>query len=115
VLQNWAVPPSLRAHRDTLTELAEEYKQINASVGELGLATLRISTKALKSNTSGDSTYITLENKLARITDQRNALADQISDVLENAEFNNQPINEQQAKQLIQQADDLLDQVEAMA
>jgi hypothetical protein len=55
------------------------------------------------------------ENTLAQITDQRNALADQISGVLEGAEFNNQPINQQQAKHLIQQAEKLLDQVNAMA
>src|SRR5207249_2404082 len=62
VLQDWAVPPSLRAHRHTLTELAQVYKQIDAAVGKLGLASLRISTKALESNDPNDSTYTTLEN-----------------------------------------------------
>jgi hypothetical protein len=115
VLQDWAVPPSLRAHRDTLTKLAQVYKQIDAAVGELGLASLRISTKALESNAPNDSTYTALENTLAQITDQRNDLADQIIGVLEGAEFNNHPINQQQAKHLIQQAENLLDQVDAMA
>jgi hypothetical protein len=91
------------------------YKQINAAVGELGLASLRISTKALKSNSPNDSTYTTLENTLAHITDQRNALVDQVSDILEDAEFYNHPINEQLAKHLIEQAKNLLDQVNAMA
>jgi hypothetical protein len=115
VLQDWAVPPSLRAHRSTLTELAQEYKQIDAAVGELGLASLGISTKALESNSPNDSTYTTLETNLAHITDQRNALADQISDMLEDAEFYNHPINEQLAQHLIEQAENLLDQVNAMA
>ena len=115
VLQDWAVPSSLRAHRDTLTKLAQVYKQIDAAVGELGLASLRISTKALESNAPNDSTYTALEKTLARVTDQRNALADQIIGVLEGAEFNNHPINVQQAKHLIQQAENLLDQVDAVA
>lgn len=115
VLQDWAVPSSLREHRATLTTLAEVYKQIDAAVGELGLASLRISTRALESNAPNDSTYTTLENKLAHITDQRNALADKISNLLENAEFGNQSINQQHAQQLIQRAEALLDQVNAIA
>ncbi len=105
------MPESLRAHRDTLTDLAQTYKQINACVGKLGLATLRISTKALESNAPGDSTYTKLENKLATITDQRNAVASQMIALLESAEFNNQPIDVHQAKQLIDQAKQLLESV----
>jgi arylsulfatase A-like enzyme len=115
VLQDWAVPSSLREHRATLTTLAQVYKQIDAAVGELGLASLRISTRALESNAPNDSTYTTLENNLAQITAQRNNLADKISNLLEEAEFDNQSINQQHAKQLIQQADELLDQVNAIA
>jgi hypothetical protein len=69
----------------------------------------------LESNAPNDSTYTTLENKLAHITAQRNSLADKISNVLEEAEFANQSINQQHAKQLIQQADELLDQVHGIA
>jgi hypothetical protein len=108
-----AIPQSLRGHRETLTRLAEIYKQINAPLGKLGLASLRISTKALESGSAdNDSTYTTLENKLTLINDQRNALADQMSKLLEAASFNNQPINEQQAKDLIDQGTALLGQME---
>lgn len=111
VLQFWTVPESLKAHRDTLTDLAQTYKQINACVGKLSLATLHISTKALESNAPGDSTYIKLENKLATITGQRNAIASQMIALLESAEFNNQPIDVRQAKHLIDQAKQLLESV----
>jgi hypothetical protein len=115
VLFDWAMPQSLRDHRATLTTLAQLYKQINACVGELGLDTLRISTKALESNASGDSTYNNLENMLSNITSVRNNLAAQMADVLEDATFDNQSINVQKANELIQQANNLLDQVEAAA
>jgi len=114
-LYDWAVPQSLRAHRETLIRLAQVYKQINACVGQLGLATLSISTKALESGSaSDDSTYTKLENKLTSITDKRNALAAQMSLLLEAAAFNGQSINEQQAKNLIEQGQTLLDQVNAL-
>ena len=114
-LYDWAVPQTLRAHSDTLTQLAQVYKQINACVGQLGLASLVISTRALESNASGDSTYTNLENQLTSITNQRDALAGQMSALLENAAFNGQAIGEQQAKHLISQGQALLDQVNALA
>jgi hypothetical protein len=114
VLDDWAVPASLRDNRDVLTDLAQAFKQINAPVGALGLATLRISTKALESSSPGDSTYTRLEEKLTGITAQRNEIAGKMLDLLEDAEFNNQPINVGQANRLIAQANALLDQVDAM-
>ena len=114
VLENWAVPQSLRDNRDVLTELAQSFKQINACVGELGLASLRVSTKALESSSPGDSTYTSLENKLSAITTLRNQIAGKMLDLLEGAEFHNHPINAGQANHLIQQAEGLLEQVDAM-
>ncbi len=73
-----------------------------------------MSTKALESSSPGDSTYTSLENKLSAITTLRNQIAEKILDLLEGAEFNNQPINTGQANSLIQQAEGLLDQVNAM-
>ena len=113
-LEDWAVPQSLLTSRPVLTQLAQVYKKINAPVGELGLSSLRVSTKALESNDANDSTYTNLENQLTSVTDQRNTLASQMITMLEQAEFNNQPIDEQQAQQLIDQGDALLQQVNGM-
>jgi len=55
-----------------------------------------------------------LENKLSAITTLRNQVAEKILDLLEGAEFHNQPINTGKANQLIHQAEGLLDQVDAM-
>ena len=115
-LYDWAVPQSLRAHRETLIRLAQVYKQINACVGQLGLASLVVSTRALESgNSSDDSTYTNLENKLMDFNSQRDALAAQMSTMLEQAAFHGQAINEQQAKQLISQGQALLDKMNALA
>jgi hypothetical protein len=100
------VPGSLRAFRNTLSDLAEAYKQINAPLGTLGLSTLTgISTRALKGN---DATYASLEAQIDAITALRNKIAGRMIDVLEDAAFKGQPINEAEAKQLIAEAYDLI-------
>jgi len=105
-LQHQALGGGLRAHQDTLSALAEAYKQINAPLGTLGLSTLTgVSTQALAGD---DSTYAIFEAQINSITEQRNKIAGQMIDMLEGAAFNNQPIKEAQAQQLINQANDLL-------
>lgn len=87
IIQPWALPDAVRANENALIRLAEAYKQINAPVGELGLASLQISTAALESNTPNDATYTRLENLLGQITQARNTLASQMITILEAAEF----------------------------
>ncbi|MDQ6712537.1 MAG: alkaline phosphatase family protein [Candidatus Dormibacteraeota bacterium] len=107
VINSRALPKSLRSHSETLRELGEVYKQINAPVGELGLSTLKQSTKALEGN---DATYAHIENQLIALTSKRNAIASQMISMLNAAAFGGTAINEHQARQLIQQGEDLLDQ-----
>jgi len=105
-LQHQALGGGLRAHQKTLSALAQAYKQINAPLGTLGLSTLTgVSTQALAGD---DSTYAIFEAQINSITEQRNKIAGQMIDMLEGAAFNNQPINEAHAQQLINQANDLL-------
>lgn len=111
-LQGWAQPAALKKNGAFLP-LAQILKQINAPVGQLGLSTLRTSTTALESGSSGDdSTYNDLENQLLSITSQRNQIATQILGLLEGAEFNGQIINKTAASQLVKQAQTLLNQVQ---
>jgi len=101
-----ALGKGLRAHQDMLSALAEAYKAINAPLGTLGLGTLTgISTTALASD---DATYTILEAQIQAITTQRNNIAGQMIAMLEAAAFNNQPIDEAKAVQLIREANDLL-------
>ena len=86
------------------------------AVGQFGLDTLAISTRALKSGSpSHDSQYTLLENQLTGFNTQRNRIAGQMATMLENATFNHQAINEQQARSLIAQADVLLIVVHLLA
>ena len=104
------------AHNNDFVDLAEIYKQINAPVGELGLASLRISTRALTGGSaSDDSQYTNLENQLSTITTQRNALAAQMIALLEGASFNGQKIDHRTAQRLIVQGQSLLREVSRLA
>ena len=96
---------TVRAHRETLLRLAAAYKQINAPLGSLGNQTLLTSTVAL----AGDDTiYSTLDARLAGILSRRHALAAKMIEMIEDATFDRQALDEQQAKRLIDQANALL-------
>jgi hypothetical protein len=84
-------------------------------VGQFAMDTLHISTVALESDASGDSTYTTLENDLVSFGNQRDGLASQMISMLENAAFDGQSIDQQQALSLISQGQALLAQVHAEA
>jgi hypothetical protein len=106
IIKDHALPDSLRDHSDTLSDLAEAYKQINAPTGKLGIATLvGISTQALKGD---DHTYAELEDRIEDLTDRRNRIAGEMIAMLENAAFNGQEIDENAARRLIDEAHRLL-------
>jgi len=103
-----AVPQTLRAHRETLRRLGEVYKQLNAPFGSFAMDTLAASTRAIESDSTGDSTYDAIENQIAALTTQRDALASQIRAALNAAAAGGSALNEQQAKAWINQANALL-------
>jgi acid phosphatase len=115
ILKNNVLPASLKAHGPTLSELGAAYKQIMASFGQFSMDTLTASTGALASNVAGDTVYASTETALAALGTRRDALAGPIRAALWGAEFKNQAINEQQAKNWIRQANDLLDDAAALA
>jgi hypothetical protein len=108
-LTNKAAGKSLRVSRDVLSDLAAAYKAINAPLGDLGFLTLTgISTKAVAGD---DATYALYEAQINDITAKRNNLAGQMIKMLEDAAFNDRPINEAKAATLIKQAYELIDSV----
>jgi hypothetical protein len=116
VLSDQAVAQTLRAHRETLLRLGAVYEQVNASFGQFGLDLLTASTRALKSGSAtDDTTYASIETSIGNLTAQRDALAAQIRAALNGAAFAGQPLNEQQAKGWIDQAQSLIDQANALA
>jgi hypothetical protein len=114
-LQAWAVPQTLRAHRETLRRLGGVYKQLNAPFGDFAMDTLAASTTAIESgNGSDDSTYTDLEGQIEALTTQRDTLATQIRAALNAAASGEAAVNEQQAKAWISQAKGLLAQAAAL-
>jgi arylsulfatase A-like enzyme len=105
VLEERALPQA-REHREILTRLAQIYKQINAPRGKLGRETLRLSTKALQGD---DATYTAIEDKIAKLTTRRDAIAAKMIEMLEDAAFDRKPIDVEDARELIEQAEELLE------
>ncbi|HEX6509442.1 MAG TPA: hypothetical protein VF221_17575 [Chloroflexota bacterium] len=110
-----ALPASIIGSMNTFLQLAQTYKQLMAPVGDLGLATLNISTRALESNTANDSTYTQLESQLQSIGTQRDALAAKMIAMLEGAEFSGQALDPAAAQTLINQGQSLLGAVNTLA
>ena len=113
-LSGYAVPAAVKKSR-SFVQLAQIYKQLDASFGAFAMDTLKASTRALGSNDTGDATYTSIEGQIENLTSQRNTLAAQIIGLLNGAEFNGQTFSDAQAQQLIAQAQSLLDQAHALA
>jgi hypothetical protein len=107
-----ATPHALVAHRETVQRLGDAYEQVNASFGEFAMKTLKASTRAVAS--TDDSEYASIEASIKDLGNQRDALAADIRAALNAAAFDDQPLNEQQAKQWIDQANHLIDEAGAV-
>jgi hypothetical protein len=108
IAQEDALPISLRVHHPSLERLAGSYKQLMASFGSFSMDTLAASTRGLTSNSAGDQTYLDTENAIASLTNERNALAAEIRDGFNRAEFDGVTPSENQIKAWTRASDDLL-------
>ena len=113
ILKADAIAEVTRAHGDAIDDLGQAYKQIIASFGQFSMDTLAASTGALASDTPGDATYSDTESALRASARARRPRWR--SGSLWNAEFNDQKLDKKQAKDWIEQADDLLDRAPALA
>jgi hypothetical protein len=109
ILDRDALPSALRRHGDLLSDLAAAYKAINAPRGELGRKSLKIATNAL---TSDATTIAQLDGRLNEVAARRNALAGRMIEMLEAAAFENQPIDRDEAEDLIEAAKDLMESLD---
>jgi len=115
VIESSALPPAMLASYPLLSRLGQVYTQIEAAVGEFGIATLTASTRALASHSAGDRTYTAIENQLVRLGDARDALAAQMQAALLGAEFGGRPLGHKTARKLIAAGNRLLAQAAALA
>jgi hypothetical protein len=113
ILEGSARPAAVN-NSPSFVALARTYKQLNAPFGAFAKATLRASTKALASNDAGDATYTSIEAQIQSLTARRDALAAQMKDLLNRAEFRGQPISNGKAAGLIAQGLALLFQANAL-
>ena len=115
LLSGWAVPSAVKKSTSFLS-LSQTYKQLNAPFGQFATDALMASTKAIKSGSDADdSTYTSIENQISSLTTQRDTVAAQMRGLLDNAAFNGQAINSSQAQNLIQQAQNLMNQMHTLA
>jgi hypothetical protein len=101
-----------RPHDRVLERLGHVYKQINAPVGALALATLRISTRSLSSgDSSSDVAFEDLTAALSAIAARRDALAARMEQLLENAER----MDRARAERLVLEGEALIAETTALA
>ena len=116
VLAEWveqqALPSGIRQRQENFVELAAIYKQLNAPLGDLGMASL---VYANRSVTDTDKVYARYLDKIGDITDERNKLANDIKAVLDAAAFHNQPVDEGSEDDLGSRARNLINRVKELA
>ncbi|MGZ4292099.1 MAG: alkaline phosphatase family protein [Gaiellaceae bacterium] len=95
------------------TQLGTAYKQINAPFGQFASDTLVASTAAVK--TTDALKYDRIEAAIADLTTERDALAGDIRQALNEAAAGGQRLDENQAKTWVTQAQSLLDRAHALA
>jgi hypothetical protein len=110
-LDDRALPRSLRRNEHFL-ELAQVYKQLNAPLGSLGRDSLRFANRSILGT---DAVYGRFLVQIADIAGQRDALVAEIKPLLAAAAFDNQPVNEHNADQLVRSARALIDRVADLA
>src|SRR5207302_10849531 len=114
-LSGYAVPAAVKKSGSNFTQLAESYKQLNASFGSFAMNTLKASTRALASNDAGDGTYNSIEGQIQSLTSQRDAPAAQIKPAPDAATFDNQQTGTAQAQTWLSPAQSLQSQAAALA
>ncbi|MDH6119455.1 hypothetical protein ABH930_005629 [Kitasatospora sp. GAS204A] len=114
-LNRWALPHNLVKAGQDYQRLAAAYKQLDAGVGRFATATLQASTKGIESTSPGDSRYQASSAKLTALGDQRDKLAGQIAQLLDQVAFGHQRLGHDQARDLTAQADRLVKQAQALA
>jgi len=110
-----ALPVSLRVHHPSIQQLAAVYKQLMASFGTFSMDTLRASTRGISSNTAGDQQYLDTRAAIDSLTNERNTLTAQIRTGLNDAQFNDLKLSENQIKAWTAAGEDLLTRADALA
>ena len=116
ILDGNVVSHALNVGRGLYQNLGTAYKQLTAPFGKLGMASLKIATAAIVSgSTADDSAYTATQTRLNGWLTRRDAIASQISAVLNAAQFENSGATSARIRNLTAQANALVAEVEAAA
>src|SRR5262249_37066857 len=104
-----SLPSTLTGNTAKVEALATAWKKVNAPFGRFGLDSLRASTKALiqPATQAGDLKYDKIETSITKLTDQRNALVNDIRSAMNDAAKGVAPIDSAQASRWIARANAL--------
>jgi hypothetical protein len=116
-LSDGAVLTKILAQRgsEDVDELAAAYRQLNSSVGAFATDTLRADTVALASSSTGDATFNRIESRLARLADERDALAQRIKVTLDQANFGHRQPDRRTVSAQLAGAERLLEQARELS
>jgi hypothetical protein len=116
ILRDDAVPSAVAEERALTTRLAQIYKAVNAPVGPLSLATLRVADDAAKSgDAQSDDRFTTTSALLADLGARRDELAAQIEAALDGATFQGAPIPRHEARRMIEEGELLVLEAKLLA
>jgi hypothetical protein len=102
------LPDGFAANATLAGQLADAYKQINAPVGAFAIAALNESTQI--ATAAGTPEAQLRDDRLSALVDRRNALAPQLQAMI-NTAVEGQNVDRQQANDLLEQANVLMNQV----
>ncbi len=106
--QSGAMPATIKDDLVDYERLSGVYKQLDAPFGKFGLQSLGADTHALATDSSGDSTYVSMDQQLQACESARSALLPAIQDAIYKAETGQQEVGHAQAVQLIGEATALI-------
>ena len=114
VLDGGAV--AVNGNRDALLQLGHVYKQLDATVGAFGTDVVNADTRAVETGSgANDGLYLAFENQLNSLTNDRDAVALQISQQLEAAVFNYAQISDGTVASLVQRAQSIINRAQQLA
>lgn len=108
VMTDDALPPALVGHRASFSRLAGAYKTVNAPLGAVGMKSLQDATAAIEGS---DGAYLGFQAQLKAFTQERDAVALHMSQMMEASEFGGAPFNDIAAQVEVTLGQSLLRQV----
>jgi arylsulfatase A-like enzyme len=105
ITQDLTAAAAKGANGESFTQLGDLYKQLDAPYGDFAHSLIVASTNGIKAD---DTTYLSTENAIKSLTSRRDALVDQMRDVLDGSAVGHR-------EQLIHDGQSLLAEAAALA